>query len=36
MIQFVLGAIFGGFVAFVAIVILGMNKTDDEQKDSVP
>ncbi len=34
MLQFILGTIFGGFVAFVIIVIICINKTDD--KNCIP
>lgn len=36
MLQFVLGAIFGGFIAFVVIAIVSINKADEEHMQPTP
>lgn len=36
MLQFILGTLFGGFVTFVIIAIVSINKTDDEKNIPQP
>lgn len=36
MLQFILGVIFGGFVTFVVVAIISINKTDDEYMQPKP
>ena len=31
MLNFILGAVFGGFVTFVVVAIISINKTDEER-----
>ena len=36
MLNFILGTLFGGFVTFIVLAVVSINKTDDEQNIPQP